>query len=172
MKMVKIVLFFYMAISTLGYSTMLAEQQATAVKPKPCISTNHRAFDFWLGEWEVTTPSRKGWKAHNSIKLSNDGCSINEHYITAGGYQGQSINFYDSKNQHWHQTWIDNQGGALYLSGNFIDGAMVMSDKTNRITWTLLSDKRVRQHWQTTADSGKTWTTAFDGYYQLQNQKL
>ena len=34
-----------------------------------------------------------------------------------------------------------------------------------RIGWTPLHDGRVRQHWETSNDTGKTWTTAFDGYY-------
>ena len=34
-----------------------------------------------------------------------------------------------------------------------------------RITWTPLDGGRVRQHWESTTDGGKTWVTAFDGLY-------
>jgi len=132
---------------------------------KPCGTQTHRAFDFWLGEWTVTAPSRPGWSAQSSITRHNDGCSIHEAYHAAGGFQGSSINFYDEADQKWHQTWIDNQGGALYLVGDRKDGEMVLSDSGNRITWTALDDGRVRQHWESTTDDGETWTTAFDGYY-------
>jgi hypothetical protein len=34
-----------------------------------------------------------------------------------------------------------------------------------RITWTPEQDG-VRQHWQSSADDGATWTTVFDGHYR------
>jgi hypothetical protein len=145
--------------------TMAAEEDAKP-DPKPCTSDAHRDFDFWIGEWEVTTPARKEWKAHNSITVGNGGCSLHEHYTTPGGYEGSSVNFYDAANDKWHQTWIDNQGGALYLDGGLEDKAMVLRDATSRITWTVEPDGRVRQLWESTADEGKTWSVAFDGYYR------
>lgn len=133
---------------------------------KPCQTDAHRAFDFWVGDWQVTSPNRPGWVARNRITLANLGCSLHEHYDTRGGYTGQSINFLDSNSGRWHQTWIDNQGSPLYLEGGPVNDTMVLSDQSNRVTWSQLPDGRVRQHWQSTADGGQTWTTAFDGYYQ------
>lgn len=135
-------------------------------KPRPCTSTESRAFDFWIGEWEVTSPAREKWKASSSITVSNNGCSIHEAYAAPSGYTGNSINFYDAKKGLWHQTWIDNQGEPLYLEGNLVEKAMVLSDKSNRVSWSVQPDGRVRQHWESSADEGKTWTTAFDGYYR------
>jgi hypothetical protein len=34
-----------------------------------------------------------------------------------------------------------------------------------RITWTLLSDGRVRQLWDYSQGAGKSWKIRFDGYY-------
>ncbi len=134
-------------------------------KLKPCGEEN-RAFDFWIGEWRVTAPGRGSWYADSSITVSNDGCSIHEHYVSQGGYTGSSINFYDKASGKWHQTWIDNQGAPLYLDGGVVDGKMILSDSNSRITWSLESDGRVRQLWESTSDQGTTWTTAFDGYYE------
>jgi tetratricopeptide (TPR) repeat protein len=133
---------------------------------KPCQDEQYRAFDFWLGQWDVTTPTRAGWQASSSITVSNDGCSIDENYTSPSGMHGKSINFYDAGRDVWHQTWIDNQGSPLYLEGKLEDGAMVLADERNRITWTQLPDGRVRQLWEMSSDGGETWTTAFDGYYQ------
>lgn len=138
---------------------------AAEKKPKPCSSKEHKAFDFWLGEWKVTSKNNKTKPSSSSITKSNDGCSIHERYSTATGYTGNSINFYDSKTKKWHQTWIDNQGQALYLNGEFKDGAMVLSDGINRITWRLLKNKQANQKWETTRDQGKTWVVVFDGVY-------
>ena len=65
-------------------------------------------------------------------------------------------------------------GGLLLLEGGLVDSKMVLSGTANdasgkparqRITWQKLSDGRVRQTWESSADGGATWTIAFDGYY-------
>ncbi len=135
-------------------------------KPKPaCETDKQRGFDFWLGEWRVTTPSRPKWSASSHITSGNNGCSIHEAYKTPQGYEGTSVNFYDKTSNQWHQTWIDNQGNPLYLNGNVQDGKMVLSDGANEITWTPLEDGRVRQHWLVYDEKGES-KTAFDGYYE------
>lgn len=159
----------YLAISNMAEFSDLAENnefQAVLETLKPCNTPEYRAFDFWLGEWEVTMPTRPGWSATNTITLGNNGCSIHEHYVAQGGFTGSSINFYNAQAGQWHQTWIDNQGNSLSLNGGYSDGHMRMGDASSRITWTLLDDGRVRQLWESTADEGKTWTVAFDGYYK------
>ncbi|MGB0496683.1 MAG: hypothetical protein ACPGJI_10020, partial [Kangiellaceae bacterium] len=135
--------------------------------PKPaCSSDQYRAFDFWLGEWEVTAKGKNKPHAKSSITKHNNGCSIHEHYVTSTGYTGNSLNFYDKANNKWHQTWIDNSGNPLYLDGQFKDGAMILLNTSNRITWTKNEAGMVNQVWETTADKGKTWKVIFDGSYK------
>ena len=140
---------------------------------KPCNDKNYRAFDFWLGEWDVRAANASSTAAINAISSTHDGCAILEQY-QAGDFTGMSINFYDAARKTWHQTWIANNGSPLYLEGGPQGtGTMILSDKglpgatedtINRITWTLLDDGRVRQHWQNSNDE-KIWATVFDGYY-------
>lgn len=144
---------------------------AALIEPlKPCIAAEYRHFDFWLGDWDVTAPANPGTVSRNRISRINDGCTVLEQYTTPSGYVGTSLNFYDATRKVWHQTWIDNQGGGLFIEGGLVGESMVLSttgDTANvqRITWTPLPDGRVRQHWESTTDSGKTWSTQFDGYY-------
>lgn len=137
---------------------------------KPCNTPEFRQFDFWIGEWNVESIAAPGKISRNRITRINGGCTLLEEYATPIGYEGTSLNFYDAARKVWHQTWIDNQGGALFLEGGLQGDEMVMATTTDaraisRITWTPLEDGRVRQHWQSTADGGKTWATVFDGYY-------
>lgn len=137
---------------------------------KPCNTPEYRQFDFWVGDWNVESAAAPGSVSHNRITLINDGCTLREEYDTPQGYAGTSLNFYDGRRKVWHQTWIDNQGGGLVLEGGLQGSDMVLQSaesdgQVQRITWTPLPDGRVRQHWQSTADGGKTWTTAFDGIY-------
>ena len=140
----------------------------TSAKPKKtsaCSSDQHRAFDFWIGEWEVSARGKDTSHAKSYITKSNSGCSIHERYETTSGYTGNSINFYDAANNKWHQTWVDIQGSPLYLDGNFSKNSMVLSDKTNRISWTIDDKNEVNLVWETTKDKGKSWTVIFDGIY-------
>lgn len=137
---------------------------------KPCNTPEFRQFDFWIGDWNVESVAAPGTVSRNRITRINDGCTIREEYTTPYGYMGTSLNFYDATRKVWHQTWIDNQGGALFIEGGMQGKSMVLSTVTDpgtvqRITWTPLDDGRVRQHWETTTDGGNTWTTAFDGTY-------
>ncbi len=137
---------------------------------KPCNTPEFRQFDFWIGDWDVESTAAPGTISRNLITLVNDGCTLREEYTTPVGYAGTSLNFYDAARKRWHQTWIDNQGGALSLDGGSEGEAMVLrsvgdTQTVQRITWTKLEDGRVRQLWESTVDGGKTWTIAFDGYY-------
>ena len=90
------------------------------------------------------------------------------------GVPGVSYNFYDAAEKKWHQTWVDQTGGALYLDGGLVDGKMVLSgnrpgkdgNTVQRITWTPLDDGRVKQHWEVSKDDGKSWSDAFVGFYK------
>lgn len=141
----------------------------------PCNTEEHRQFDFWLGEWDVTPAGATAPVAVNNISSVQDGCVVFEQYA-AGGFTGMSINFYDPALKAWRQTWMSNGGGAVYLQGGLnADGAMEMTDKdlpvsaatgvVNKVTWTPKPDGGVRQFWQSSKDGGKTWAVVFDGLY-------
>ena len=139
--------------------------------PAPCQNEAFRQFDFWIGEWTVTTPANPARPpAKNRISAIDGGCAILEQYETPGGYTGTSISFYNPRAEAWHQTWIDNQGQPVFQDGGIKDGSMVMHEDrgggiTTRTTWTPNADGTVRQHWEQSNDDGKTWRTIFDGLY-------
>ncbi|MEP6482963.1 MAG: hypothetical protein ABJB01_00850 [Rudaea sp.] len=137
-----------------------------------CDSAAHRAFDFWLGDWQVQKPD-KTIAGHNTITREYGGCVVHEHYTTEHNYSGESLNIYDAARGVWHQSWVDSGGMLLVLEGGLRDGKMVMQGKSvgkdgkttkQRITWTPNQDGTVRQFWESTDAQGK-WTTAFDGLY-------
>jgi hypothetical protein len=152
--------------------------RATAQSPaRPaCERAEHRQFDFWIGEWDVTLPN--GRKAGtNRIQSINAGCALREDWTGAGGSTGTSLNAFDASSGRWHQTWIGSDGMLLMLDGGLHDGAMELSGVTtgadgaktlHRIRWTPLGETpaTVRQLWESSTDGGKTWTVAFDGTYQ------
>ena len=138
----------------------------------PCDAPAHRAFDFWIGEWEVRTPDGK-LAGVNRIGREYGGCVLHERYDTGRGYSGESLNMYDPARKVWHQTWVDTSGTLLLLDGGLRAGSMVLEGQTvgsdgqvtrHRITWTPNANGSVRQHWESTDNKGQ-WITAFDGTY-------
>lgn len=133
----------------------------------PCSDPAYRQFDFWIGQWQVfkTDGTLAG---SNRIEKEYGGCVLHERYSTPKGYQGESLNTYDTTRKLWHQTWVDNTGLLLLLEGHLVDGRMVLEGTSgttrHRITWTPNADGSVRQFWEST-DAGGQWTVAFDGLY-------
>ena len=74
-------------------SALLASSGRAA--PPPCSSPEHRQFDFWIGDWRVTRPDGT-LAGTNHITLEYTKCVIHEHYVTAWGYSGESLNAYDA----------------------------------------------------------------------------
>ena len=143
-------------------------------RPNPCDAPEFRHFDFWLGEWDVKSADGSRTLGHNIIEPLAGNCGVHENWTGAGGGTGRSLNTFQRSDNKWHQVWVGMGGGVLHLIGGLKDGAMVLENSTrqpngqplmNRVTWSKLPDGRVRQHWETSTDDGKTWTTTFDGYY-------
>ena len=156
----------------LGAMTLVTAAAAPASQPAPCTSAEHRAFDFWVGEWHVHAANGK-LAGTNSIKKEMGGCVLHERYDTGRGYSGESFNVYDAPRKVWHQTWVDSRGLLLLLEGGIRDGKMVLEGQTtgtdqtivkHRITWTPNPDGSVRQLWESTQPNG-AWAVAFDGKY-------
>ena len=143
--------------------------------PPACTAPEFRQFDFWVGEWNVTDSAGKIPYGTSSVTLEEGGCLIHEHWAGTNGGTGQSFNFYNATRHDWTQVWVASSGGQLHLVGNFDAGAMVLKETSvgpggtpvlQRISWTPQPDGRVRQLWQRSVDSGKTWTVGFDGWYR------
>lgn len=162
------------AILTIGIAAGAEEGGNGA---EPCTLPQYRQFDFWLGNWTAYSKEEEKQGTNHVRKVMGE-CAVQENWESARGpYRGTSYNFYDKTTDKWYQTWIDNQGGHLFLEGQMKGNSMELSGeqltpegnvRLNRITWTPLDDGRVRQYWQVSTDDGKSWEDVFDGYYRKQ----
>jgi hypothetical protein len=137
-----------------------------------CQAPEHRQFDFWLGDWQVTDTAGQV-VGTNQITRVASGCGVLENWRSANnGNEGTSLNGYDPRAGVWRQTWYG-FGLHLDLEGGIEDGRMVLSGErqtqqgkvVDRISWTPLDDGRVHQVWEASQDDGKTWGVLFDGMY-------
>jgi hypothetical protein len=142
-----------------------------------------RQFDFWIGDWDVTPfQSPPGPNAPllgtNRIELQLEQCLLLEHWTAGprggGGGQGKSINFWDTNRGKWRQVWVADGGTSLDYEGEFRDSAMRFAGWTlgpngarilQKLTFFPIHRDTVRQLFETSADSGRTWQPGFDGRY-------
>jgi hypothetical protein len=148
---------------------------AMEVKAYPCEHDEaFRAFDFWVGDWEVHGPAG-GLAGTNTIERAERGCVLIENWASVSGGTGMSINYLDRITGEWVQVWNAEGGSQIQIRGGMTDDGMLLvgtlhdiaNDATTpfRGLWTPLPDGRVRQFFEQSTDNGKTWTTWFEGFY-------
>lgn len=146
------------------------------IDPCSCCTENHKAFDFWIGDWTVTNTEGKTIGANKIVKMQN-GCVLQENWVASNKTNtGTSYNFFDSSDSTWNQVWISNTGYILRLKGNInIDGSMVLKSKLiesangnyyNQITWSKNDDGSVMQLWEILNEEGEVLRIDFKGIYK------
>jgi hypothetical protein len=154
---------------------LLAALTLTAAQPQPaCASDAHRAFDFWIGEWDVSGPDGKP-AGTSRVERILDGCVIMENWSTIGSpYSGKSFNTYSAAEGKWTQHWVDTTGASIVLTGTFEGRNLVYrrdlvrrdgKPAKARMTFFNLGDGRVRQLVEQSIDEGATWNTQVDYTY-------
>ncbi len=155
-----------------AYDSIVADM---AVKAYPCENDEaFRAFDFWVGEWEVHGPA--GVPAGtNTIERAERGCVLIENWTSASGSTGMSINYLDKTTGEWVQVWNAEGGSQIHIRGGITDDGMLLVGTLHNVAagtttpfrglWTPLPDGRVRQFFEQSTDGGETWSAWFEGFY-------
>lgn len=164
------------------FALLLTLTQASATPPAipaapavDCNDADHRAFDFWIGDWNVSPTGSDLVIAQSRIEKIV-GCAISETYDQSVGpkgrplnYHGRSISSYVPAKRGWRQFYVDSSGTAATLDGGIVNGAMVFTSTagpvTNRMTLKPNADGSVRQQGEATTD-GKSWTPSYDFTYR------
>src|SRR5436190_412315 len=152
------------------------QRVATAERAfRPCQSRpESHLFDFWIGEWDVTTPQgQPGGKSSVQQILSQ--CVIFENWTDRQGGQGKSFNAYNVDYNMWQQFWTDQYGRVTEYRESertpegwlrFLAHQRLAQGPSHiRMTFTPIDRNTVHQYGETSTDNGKTWTTSFDLYY-------
>ena len=167
----------FLFVMPLGY----ADEQRPA---PPCTGEGASDFDFWLGKWEAYDSNDGTLQGREHITKDLDGCVLRQHweqqsdrYKHPGSdnrMRGTSVTARngDSPASKWWQTWVDNVGSYIVLSGGLKHGVMVLegvpgnSSYLRRWHWQPLEDGSVRSWGIASTDNGKTWQTVWDITYR------
>ena len=151
-----------------------------SVQAYPCAhQQGFQDFDFWIGEWDVHLAN--GTLAGSNIIMPVErGCALTEHWTSANGGTGMSINYLDQASHEWVQVWNAEGGSQIIIRGGLTDDGMAMAGYINYVgngttapfrgLWIPLPDGRVRQYFEQSNDGGNTWVPWFEGFYTLKHQ--
>ena len=157
-------------------STAVTAQSATPPTKSACqTDENFRAFDFWVGDWNVHGNNGGPFAGTNSITVIEGGCALLETWKGQGGSSGMSTNHYNPITGKWRQLWLSAGAYSIDYEGGIVNGSMAMegliyyygNGKTFpfRGRWTPLPDGSVRQHFEQFNPEKDEWATWFDGIY-------
>ena len=159
-------------------------QTAPAAPPAPpppvdCADPDHSAFNFWIGDWDVSATGTDTVVARSTISSTAGGCAIQEDYhqtVGPGGapttYHGISFSAFDARRGGvWRQFYMDSGGAVTVFEGGVRDGAMVLeapgrAGSIQRMTVSPEPDGSVRQRGESSTDGGATWTPGYDFRYR------
>jgi hypothetical protein len=142
-----------------------------------CVAAEHRALDFWVGEWDAYRADTNAPAGRSSIRREDDGCVITEHWTSiATPYSGRSLNIYDRASGRWEQYWVDSTGARTLFIGGPIENGMQLTtaapvpvqgnvERYSRVTLTARPDGTVLQRGEVSADRAE-WTTVYAFIYR------
>ncbi len=140
---------------------------------KPCSAAEASQFDFWVGNWNLY--SADTLTGNNTIYKVMDGCTVQENFSNPSGYLGKSWSVYSPLTKQWQQTWVDNQGGYISLTGTFEDGKMTLTtlprklpngkEIISRMIYYNITTDSFDWDWQATRDAGLTWNSNWKIHY-------
>lgn len=161
----------------------LACLNATAqINAQPCSSPEASQFDFWLGDWTLTWSDTL--HGTNHVEKIMGGCTVQENFTDPSiNYLGKSWTVYNKNYNHWQQTWVDNQGGYIALTGGRAGDSMVLTTAERSVSGNLsatgkiisrmvfynISSDSFSWNWEASTDGGKTWKINWHIQYRRKN---
>ena len=149
----------------------------------PCSSPEASQFDFWVGEWNLTW--NDSLHGTNSIEKKWGNCSVHEQFSDQrSGYFGESWTVYNANYKQWQQTWIDNNGGYIHLTGGMSGDSMILVTQernvpaslspsgklVNRMVYYNITPGSLDWSWEASTDGGRTWTPKWQIHYTRKNK--
>jgi hypothetical protein len=164
-----------MRVLLAALAILIAPAPVSAQQPQlpNCEAAEHRALDFWIGEWDAYRADTNALSGHSTITSIQAGCVVREQWTSAGtAHSGESYNIYDRVSGRWEQYWVSSTGNRTHYVGGPIENGMQLTTPVPsatsasgtavfwRVTLTAQPDGTVHQRGQNSTD-GTNWTTNY-----------
>ena len=148
----------------------------------PCSSPQASQFDFWLGDWNLTYNDTL--HASNHVEKVMGVCTVQENFYDPNtNYNGKSWSVYNKNYNIWQQTWIDDQGGYIALTGGMQGDSMVLTTQeknvhssisptgkiVSRMVYHNITKDSFDWEWESSGGSGNTWKNNWHIHYTRKN---
>jgi hypothetical protein len=146
-----------------------AVQSSDDITPAPPPETSQ--FDFWLGEWNVAW---EGGSGTNTIRSTFGGFVVEEQFRGENPLlQGMSMSVYNPQLGKWQQTWVDDQGSYIALTGEFTNSRMILATERTmneqrvllRMVFYNIAANQLDWNWERSNDGGHTWQLLWHIHY-------
>ena len=140
-----------------------------------CDSPAAAQFDFWIGNWKLTW--NDSLEGTNRIQKELNSCVVTESFVNPKQqFAGRSWSVYDDAAKCWKQTWVDNQGSYIVLTGRWEDNKMTLWTEPSknatgksiqkRMVFYNITGNQFDWNWEFSNDDGKTWQASWVIHYQ------
>jgi hypothetical protein len=159
----------FLLAGALMISTIINAQSKTP----PCSAPQASQFNFWIGEWDLTwSDSLHGT---NRVEKIFGDCTVHENFNDAkNNYAGQSWSVYNPASSLWQQTWVDNQGGYITLTGKMENDSIILKTGERQTQKGKQQMRMVYYHiqqgsfdwsWESSNDGGASWKPVWQIHY-------
>ena len=147
----------------------------------PCLGdTTARAFDFWIGEWDVYLTGTDRRVGQSRVDRVSGGCALVENWVARESPvnppgNGTSLNFVEPAKGTWKQVWMGSgRGQTDFVDGRYANGVLRFSMSSPDANGVMqpghflfhnLGPNRVRQVQESSRDGGATFQTVYDFTY-------
>jgi hypothetical protein len=139
----------------------------------PCTTPEASQFDFWIGSWTATWADTL--HGTNTIEKKFGNCTVHENfYDPNNNYHGESWSVYNPASKLWNQTWVDDQGGYIALTGGMENGKMILKTverqtpkgkQQMRMVYYNIQPDAFDWSWEASTDGGNTWKPSWQIHY-------
>ena len=144
----------------------------------PCALPEASQFDFWLGDWNGTWSDTL--HGTNHVEKIMEGCTVQENFADPRlNYLGKSWTVYNKNYKLWQQTWVDNQGGYISLTGGKTGDSMILTTQErsvpvnisatgkliSRMVFYNIQQQSFDWNWEASTDGGKSWKLNWHIHY-------
>lgn len=154
-------------------SALVGFAGTTARAAQSCSASAYHQYDYFVGTWNVY--NRQGKKfAVDRVTRELDGCAIWERWNGSHG-KGLGYSAYDRGRGRWFQAFFGDDGSVLRLDGTLTPKGLFFTGDSypepgktemNRVLFRRMSKNEVEEFWTISDNGGKTWKTAFDGFFR------
>lgn len=161
--------YFLLCLLQLSVFSLLAQNPT----PQPCTAPEASQFDFWIGSWMATWADTL--HGTNTIEKKFGNCTVHENFFDPNNnYHGESWSVYNPSSKLWNQTWVDDQGGYIALTGGMENGKMILKTAERqtpkgkqqmRMVYYNIQPDAFDWSWEASTDEGKTWKPSWQIHY-------